>query len=107
MPFPVDNIRKICKEKKTSIKQVEAALGFGNGVIARWEQNSRYPSYDRLSAVADYLGVSISDLTGEEQKENPAPEGAEQIPGYSQLNDANRGIVDTMIAQLLAAQSSD
>lgn len=64
----VSKIRELCKERGTSISQLEKQLGFGNGVIGRWDKS--VPNYDRLKAVADALDVPISKLTGEE---DPAP----------------------------------
>lgn len=51
---------------------MEQQLGFGNGVIGRW--NKSKPSYDRLEKVANALGVPVSYLTGEEQKEKHSTE---------------------------------
>jgi len=73
--FPVDNIRKACKEKGTSLAEVERALGIGNGVIARWGKSKGSPPYDRIVAIASYLGVSVETLTGE--AETPAPADAD------------------------------
>ena len=71
MPFPVDNIRIACKKRGTTLAQVERDLAIGNGVIAKWEKKKGYPPYDRIMAIAEHLNVPISELTGEEQKENP------------------------------------
>ena len=60
----VDKIRELCKQNGTSIFKLEKQLGFGNGVIGRWDK--AVPNYERLSAVASALGVSVSDLTGNE-----------------------------------------
>ena len=65
MSFPVENIRALCKKRGTSLAALERSLGFGNGVIAGWETAKSYPPYDRVSAVAAALGVSIEELTGE------------------------------------------
>lgn len=59
----VSKIRELCKKNKTSIAALERQLGFGNGVIGRWDKS--VPNYDRLCAVANALGVSVSDLTNE------------------------------------------
>lgn len=56
-------IKALCKEKKTSISKLEKQLGFGNGVIGRWDKS--VPSYERLAAVANALDVPVSYLTGE------------------------------------------
>ena len=77
MPFPVDNIRIACQKRGTTLAEVERALGIGNGVIAKWEKKKGSPPYDRIIAIAEHLGVSISDLTGEGQKNSPLPDGRE------------------------------
>ena len=59
----VDKIRELCKKNGTSIFKLEKQLGFGNGVIGRWDK--AVPSYERLSAVASALGVTVAELTGE------------------------------------------
>lgn len=59
----LDKIKALCKEKKTSVARLEKQLGFGNGVIGRWDKS--VPSYERLTAVADALDVSVAYLTGE------------------------------------------
>ena len=42
------------------------------------------------------------------KKETPTPQmESERIPNYDKLSDTNRAIVDSMIAQLLAAQLND
>ena len=69
----VDTIKRLCKEKKTTIAAIERACGFGNGSIRKWDSAS--PAYERIKAVADFLEVPVSELTGE-QKEKPAPEEA-------------------------------
>ena len=66
----VDTIKRLCKEKKTTIAAIERACGFGNGSIRKWDSAS--PAYERIKAVADFLEVPVSELTGE-QKEKPAP----------------------------------
>ena len=73
----LDKIKALCKEKKTSISKLEKQLGFGNGVIGRWDKS--VPSYERLAAVANALDVPVAYLTGETddpsagiKKERPA-----------------------------------
>lgn len=51
-----------------SIRQLEEALGFGNGVINRWRKNT--PGSDKLKKVADYFDVSIDYLLGRSDKKN-------------------------------------
>ena len=81
MAFPVDRIRAICKERGTTLAEVERATGIGNGVIARWANQKSSPPIDRLRLIASHLDVPLSSLTGNDQdvetkKEPAAPEGS-------------------------------
>lgn len=104
MAFPVNNIRAACAKKGTTIKQVEKDLGFGNGIIARWETSRRYPPHDRLVAIAKHLDVPLSDLTGETEKPASVSEGelSEEerkfIEWYrTQATDKEKAIVMTIV----------
>lgn len=104
MPFPVNNIREVCKERKTSLAEVERALNIGNGVIARWEFGKKYPPIDKIKAVADHLKVPVSRLTGEEEK--PAPTDgngldAEFLQLLAKLTDQERDLVGAFAQGLL------
>lgn len=52
-------------------------------------------SLKNLHKIADYFGISISELTGEEQKEKPAP-------GGSELDAAFNAVLDQLTEQELA-----
>ncbi|MBO5967457.1 MAG: helix-turn-helix transcriptional regulator [Clostridia bacterium] len=82
MPFPIENIKKLCDEHNTDFKNVETALGFGNSTISRWENAKKLPPYDRVKKVADFFGVTVSELSNgaypdpsvSEDKKTPATE---------------------------------
>lgn len=57
-----------------SINKLEKEVGLTRGSMAKWDIHA--PSYDKLQKVADYFGVPVSSLLGEEQ-EKPAPSGDE------------------------------
>lgn len=57
----VERVKKICKERKIPISRLEKDLGFSNGYISQLRKGT-FPS-DRLIMIADYLGLSIADLT--------------------------------------------
>lgn len=85
----LDKIKALCKEKKTSVAKLEKQLGFGNGVIGRWDKS--VPSYERLAAVASALDVSVAYLTGETDdpsagtKEERPADGEALSPGDKAL----------------------
>ncbi|RGL38977.1 helix-turn-helix domain-containing protein [Paenibacillus polymyxa] len=53
----VENIKRMCKEKGTTIPKLGIELGFGNGAIYNWDKNS--PSIDKVQKVADYFKESV------------------------------------------------
>lgn len=54
------NIVRLCKEKGISVCKLEKECGLGNGTISRWGKSS--PTVDSVRKVAEYLGVSITEL---------------------------------------------
>lgn len=93
----LDKIKALCKEKKTSISKLEKQLGFGNGVIGRWDKS--VPSYERLAAVANALDVPVAYLTGEADdlsagiKKDPIPKDG-TVSQEKQLLDMIDGLSD-------------
>lgn len=69
MPYNVDIIRDLCRDRRTTIAEVERAIGIGNGVIARWEKGKKSPPFDTLCAIADFLDVPVSALLDDELSE--------------------------------------
>lgn len=94
----LDKIKVLCKEKKTSISKLEKQLGFGNGVIGRWDKS--VPSYERLAAVANALDVPVSYLTGETDdpsagiKKDPIPKDGAMSQEKQLLLDMIDGLSD-------------
>lgn len=87
----LDKIKALCKEKKTSISKLEKQLGFGNGVIGRWDKS--VPSYERLAAVANALDVPVAYLTGETDSPSAGIK-KDPIPKDEAVNPAAQEILD-------------
>lgn len=64
--FLVNKIRELCKQKGISVSQMELELGFSLGLISRWSKTS--PSIDKIIEVANYLEISLDELTGRGKK---------------------------------------
>lgn len=58
-----DRVRKIAREKKIPICQIEHDCHIASGSISKWNDIS--PSWDKVQAVAIRLGVDVSELTTE------------------------------------------
>lgn len=65
----VETIRALCKKKKTSLTRLEEKLGFSNGYIGKMAKRPNSPPYDKLVAIANELGVTVADLTGDFKNE--------------------------------------
>lgn len=79
----VERVRDLCREQKTSITKLEAQLDFSNGYIGKWAKRPSSPPYEKLTSIAQALGVTVEDLTGEEQKEKPSTVGEMDLSSLS------------------------
>lgn len=86
MSFPVDNIRRGCKAKGITLAELERKLGYGNGVIARWETAKTSPPVDRLIAISEELEIPMSELCRADEK--PASVSADGLDAIDQLSPA-------------------
>lgn len=104
----IKRIESVLAEKGMSKEEFYAKSKVSSASFSQWNTGTHKPTPKKIFAVAQCLGVSVEFLTGDEQKEKPTLQTeSERIPGYSKLSETNRAIVDSMIAQLLAAQSED
>lgn len=87
----VDNIRAICKERKIPVSKLERDLGFGNGYLN--PKKIKTIDSDRLSAIAEYLNVSVSSLFLEQDETDEIEEllqGLKDRPGARILFDKTK-----------------
>lgn len=66
MPTLHENIMAISKGKKITLRTIERTCGLQAGAISKWKYVS--PIAKNLKAVADYLGVSMDELYGEQEE---------------------------------------
>lgn len=90
-----DNYIKLCAVHDKSPTAVSKEIGLSNAAASGWK-NGKKPSAVTRQKLADYFGVTVEELTGEEQKEKPAPgEG-------SGLDAAFNAVLDQLTEQELA-----
>ena len=58
----VERVKMICKERKIPLSRLERECGFSNGYIGQLRKGS-IPD-DRLLKIANYLGMTVDQLTG-------------------------------------------
>lgn len=76
-----DNFKALCDKRGVAPSVVVRALGLSTGNIAAWKKGQT-PKYERLVAIADYFGVSISELTGEAPDSAPKPQEQNELTEY-------------------------
>lgn len=64
----VDVIKRLCKEQKITIAELERRIQLSNGQIRKWENQT--PGIDKIQKVADYFNVSIDYLLGRTEQKN-------------------------------------
>lgn len=67
----VQRIRLCCQSIGITVKDLEKELGFPNGTIGKWASAAKRPPFERVNAVADYFGYTVSFLRGESEKPTP------------------------------------
>lgn len=72
----VENIQRICKEKGTNPTVAGEKSGAGKEMVSNMKQKGTIPSIERFQLLAQYLGVSTSELLGEEK---PTPEDGDGL----------------------------
>ena len=59
----------LCTINGVAPNTVAKELGISSGSITWWKKGERNPSQRALKSIADYFGVSVSYLLGNEEKE--------------------------------------
>ncbi len=67
----VNRIKLLCQSAGITVKDLEVRLQFPNATIGKWAKAAKRPPFDRVSAVAEYFGCTVSFLRGESEKPTP------------------------------------
>ena len=104
----IRRIESVLVQKGMSKEEFYTKSGVSSASYSQWNTGTHKPTSKKIFAMAECLGVSVQYLTGEEEIEKPTLQMESELnPDYFQLSETNKAIVDSMIAQLLAAQSND
>lgn len=91
----VERAKRIATDKGINVSFVCREIGKSRGYISQMLVSGRDFPDEMLEPVANALGVTVSELTGEEQKEKPAPVGSELDAAFS-------AVLDQLTAEELA-----
>lgn len=64
----VENIQRICKEKGTTPTVAGKESGAGKDLVSAMKRRGVLPSIEKMRLLAEYLGVTTSELLGEKME---------------------------------------
>lgn len=107
-----NNFISFCNEKGEAPNTVAANVGVkSSGTVTGWK-NGAIPRYSILKKLADYFGVSVSDLTGETDiKKEPAPISESELDSLlvsrlSSLSPEELAQVDAFVQGIVAGRKA-
>lgn len=104
----VERAKKIATEKGINVSFVCREVGKSRGYISQMLVSGRDFPDEMLAPVANALGVTVEELTGEEQKEKPSttetvslsglsPEDAELVRKIMAASDAKKNAIRALL----------
>jgi len=109
-----DIFDRLCTEKGKSQSAAAEEAGVSKNAIGRWRSGEVVPSKASVKKIADYFGVSVGYLLGDEKQKNPATENdsgiskekSELIQKIMSLPDEDLASVDLLLQVLEAKKST-
>lgn len=118
-----ENFERIIKEKGITAYRVAKETGITTATLTSWKQGKYTPKMDKLQKIADYLGVTLGELTAEWEAATPAEIAAfekdaatpypvtnqerELLRRFVLLDQSDRGKLSAYLDGLLAAEKYD
>ena len=62
------NLRKLRERRRISRRVLSELCGLSRNMISRYERGERVPPSDVLKLLADFFGVTMDELWGQEKK---------------------------------------
>lgn len=93
----VQNIKRLCAQKGVKPTVACKESGAGKDIINQIETRGSVPSVEKIQLLAQYLGVSTSELLGEE-----APS-----PSLDNVPEGKKDVVDALYRQLISLSEED
>lgn len=99
----VQNVKYWCEKRGIPPTVACKDSGAGRDLLVNLQRGS-LPSVAKVQLLAQYLGVTTSDLLGEAQKSSPPSEEDRLLAGYDALNARNRERLEEYLDLLLSSQ---
>ena len=74
----IDTFSALCEAKKITMNKACLEIGISRTATAKWK-NGSVPNGQTLAKIADYFGVSVGYLLGQEMENAPAESGKRSV----------------------------
>ena len=74
----IDTFSALCEAKKITMNKACLEIGISRTATAKWK-NGSVPNGQTLAKIADYFGVSVGYLLGQEMENAPAESGKREV----------------------------
>lgn len=99
----VENIQIICKSRDRTPTEACRESGAGRTMISNMKKGS-WPSVEKFQLLAEYLGVTTSELLGEEDPHGEGPAQPYLVMRYNSLPPASQDKLMTFLEYLVAEE---
>lgn len=104
----VENIQRACKQRGTNPTEAGRESGAGKDLVTNMRRRGILPSIEKMSMLAAYLGVTTSELLGEEITLSfEAEPGTRCPPEYDLLKPEDKALIDNMIHRLILEKDQE
>lgn len=104
----VENIQRVCRAKGITPTVAAKESGAGQNMVTAMKKEGRIPSVEKMSMLATYLGVTTSELLGEERGSSTEIEDKPLYPPeYDLLTPEDRALIDNMIRRLIIEKNQE
>lgn len=90
-----DNLRRYMEEAGKTRRDICDALGISYFTVSSWVNGTKYPRMDKVELLAQYFGISKSDLI-----EEKLPQGMEMPAGNDGLTEGMQTLIDYVRANV-------
>ena len=74
-----DRFKQLCEQRGISCNRAATEMGLSNATPTSWKKRGLTPKADTLAIIANYFGVSVDYLLGEETEKAPTPKGERPV----------------------------
>jgi transcriptional regulator with XRE-family HTH domain len=67
-----DRFKQLCDDRGVSCNKAALEIGLSNATPTKWLKTGATPNSKTLQKIADYFGVSIQSLLGQDEEKTPA-----------------------------------